>query len=105
MAAQYDSQYWFEPYRFNPDRFSSKAADVTPTGQRRHAYTFAPFSAGPRNCVGQKFATISATILLVHIVHYFDLHADVAKKVHMQFKGTATPIDFECSFIPRVFDK
>jgi cytochrome P450 family 4 len=40
-------KYWDDPDVFNPDNhLPVKAAD-------RHFYSFIPFSAGPRSCVGK----------------------------------------------------
>jgi cytochrome P450 len=43
---------WDEPERFNPDRFDAKSS------RDRPALAMLPFSAGPRNCIGEYFARI-----------------------------------------------
>ncbi|XP_075156969.1 cytochrome P450 4g1-like [Haematobia irritans] len=47
-----------QPNEFNPDNFL--ANNMT----KRHHYSFIPFSAGPRSCVGRKFAMLKLKVLL-----------------------------------------
>ncbi|XP_068142442.1 cytochrome P450 4d8 isoform X1 [Drosophila tropicalis] len=64
---QNSSENYPEPDRFMPERHESVSTD------RGSAFTYIPFSAGPRNCIGQKFAQLEMKTMIAKIVREFEL--------------------------------
>lgn len=56
------NEYWESPTAFIPERF-----EQDPNGNS-HRFTFIPFGAGPRLCIGNQFATIEARLILSTII-------------------------------------
>lgn len=62
-----DPEYWSEPERFKPERFIE--SKVT------HPYIYLPFSTGPRNCIGRRYAWIQVKSQFVFIMKQYTIES------------------------------
>lgn len=69
-----------DPIKFDPNRFMNEEPSS------RSAFSYVPFSAGPRNCIGQKYALLEVKIFIALMV------------LQYKFKSLKTLDDIEYSF-------
>ncbi|XP_005184045.1 probable cytochrome P450 4d14 isoform X2 [Musca domestica] len=67
-AAMKDPDYFPRPEEFLPERFMD-----TEEANKINPFAYVPFSAGPRNCIGQKFATAEMKSTISKMVRHFEL--------------------------------
>ena len=74
--------YWVEPEVFNPERFL-----VEP-----QPFTFIPFGAGQRICMGEKLATLEMSIFLIYAVKEFKFsHGPISQNTKMNAQVSLRP--------------
>ncbi|KAK7863035.1 hypothetical protein R5R35_010777 [Gryllus longicercus] len=81
MGLHYDPQYWEDPNKFNPDRFNED-------NQRKiQHFTYMPFGAGPRMCIGERLALLEMKMALVHLLARFELLASARSPYPARFQA------------------
>jgi len=78
-AMHRDPELFQNPEHFNPDRFSPEQR------AKQIPYSYMPFGAGPRNCVGMRFALLEIKVCLVQIICNFHISACPETKVPLEF--------------------
>lgn len=63
-----DARYFSDPHVYRPERFF-------PDSPKIPRYAFIPFSAGSRNCIGWKFATIIVKIIILSVLRSFHVES------------------------------
>jgi cytochrome P450 len=80
-----DERFWEEPDKFDPDRFRPEVRNQI------DRFTYIPFGAGPRTCIGNHFALMEMQILLASIIRDFDFAVPEDYKLDLQPLITLRP--------------
>jgi cytochrome P450 len=80
-----DPRYFPEPLRFDPERFSADAK------ARRAKFTYFPFGAGARQCIGESFAWMEGVLILATLAQKWKLRLVPGHRVEPQPLITLRP--------------
>ncbi|XP_060117002.1 cytochrome P450 3A19-like [Heteronotia binoei] len=92
----HDPEYWPEPEEFRPERFSKENKEAI------DPYIFLPFGAGPRNCIGMRFALLTLKVALVILLQRYSFRTCKETQVPLELdtKGFMQPK--KPKMVPRV---
>uniref|UniRef100_A0A3Q3JXU8 unspecific monooxygenase n=2 Tax=Monopterus albus TaxID=43700 RepID=A0A3Q3JXU8_MONAL len=82
-----DPNLWPEPEEFRPERFSKENKETI------DPYTYMPFGAGPRNCIGMRFALVLIKLAIVEILqrYSFSVCKETEVPLEMDVQALLTP--------------
>lgn len=78
-------EYWPDPERFDPERFSPHRTEP------RHSYSYIPFSAGPRTCIGASMAMLEIQLVIANLLPKFRMEVAPGARIETAAKVTLTP--------------
>ena len=80
-----DGRFYDEPEEFRPERWL--------TDRDRPEYAYFPFGGGPRHCIGHRFATVEAQLLVATIAQQWDLVPMTDEPLSVRPSITLRPTD------------
>ncbi len=84
-GVQRDPQYYPDPHRFDPERFTPENEKLLPK------YAYLPFGGGPRVCIGNAFAMMEAKIVVASIAQHYTLSLAPDQQVQAERIFTVRP--------------
>ncbi|XP_040066276.1 cytochrome P450 3A9 [Ixodes scapularis] len=78
-SMHHDPEYFPDPFTFKPERFIGENIESI------RPYTYLPFGAGPRNCIGDRFALEAIKIALLHVVRSVEFYRSQNTRVPLEF--------------------
>ena len=76
---------WENPEGFDPERFTPGGDEGGPR------YAYFPFGGGPRQCIGNNFALMEATLIVASVVRRYRLDLVSGREVKLKEKGSLKP--------------
>lgn len=79
-SIHHDPQYYPEPEKFIPERFTEEAIQQRPT------CAYIPFGQGPRICIGMRFGKMKMAVGLIELLKHFRFSLAAETPQPMQYK-------------------
>ncbi|XP_004430754.1 PREDICTED: thromboxane-A synthase [Ceratotherium simum simum] len=80
-ALHHDPEHWPRPEAFDPERFTAEAR------RRRRPFTYLPFGAGPRSCLGVRLGLLEVKLTLLHVLRKFRFEACPETQVPLELES------------------
>ena len=80
-----EQEHWHDPECFIPERFDRQS------GERRTPFTYVPFGAGPRNCIGAAFARVESKVVIARLLQLFTFELLNGDEVRPYMGATLEP--------------
>ncbi len=84
-------EFWPDPERFDPERFDPERFDPDRGEGGRHPYSYLPFAAGPRTCIGAGMAMLETQLVLAQVLQRFRVHVVPDHPIETTAKVTLRP--------------
>ena len=78
-------EFWPDPLRFDPDRFTEEAIAARPS------FAYFPFGGGPRQCIGNNFALMESQLIIAAVAQRVRLSLAPGVKVELNPLVTLRP--------------
>ena len=81
-------EYWTEPTRFDPERFSPARRE-----DRRHPFAWAPFGGGAHKCIGLHFGTMEVKVIRHRLLLGFEWSVPAGYVMPQDYTSLPVPKD------------
>lgn len=88
LHTHYMEEYWSEPTRFDPERFSAARAE-----DKKHFYQWIPFGGGHHKCLGLNFAELQSKTFLFQFLRRYQVSVAPDYQINYQLVPLAMPKD------------
>ncbi|XP_075148979.1 putative cytochrome P450 9f2 [Haematobia irritans] len=91
-ALHRDPQYFDQPLKFDPERFSEENKDTI------NPFAYIPFGVGPRNCIGSRFALLESKVLVYYLLREFKFEKSPKSCIPMELKASGFQLSAKHGF-------
>jgi cytochrome P450 len=88
IHSHYMPEWWDEPERFDPERFSSGRAE-----HQRHTHSWIPFGGGTHMCIGRRFAEAQVRLVVHQLVRRYRWSVPDGYEMPVQQAPISKPMD------------
>lgn len=87
-VTHYLPEYWHEPAKFDPERFTAERAE-----DKKHRYQWVPFGGGAHHCIGLRFGEMEIKTILHQMLLRFNWSIPHGYEMQQDFTSLPIPKD------------